>query len=344
MGIKGDLQIMVYDVKTQRITQEDVGKAYGIQDMYRDLKLDDCMQFEKLLANLESAAATFVHTIRSGSKDVSITRAKLLDFKKFLVIMMYRHEGRRRQYYEELFDFETRRSIQRHMGFNSINDIRDVWFENLKWIIKTPVHEINKELGKVNRLVLGEITEYEGPIHSAELMDFGHITWSYVCIWEAQEGSEFILTDNCFGCYEGHGSIIIFHNFFVISPEYVVVLVNRLYMDGIVKSMPCRKSWFEGFHSIPDCVYINKNAGGAKDFTPDDLFKYRRIVIPKQKVWLVNGIFLDEGHKYISHRSNAAMYRSLMFYDKVKDKMFTNKHDYSVLRRRLFFEMNRTHR
>ncbi|KAF9360221.1 hypothetical protein BGX26_010127 [Mortierella sp. AD094] len=311
--------------------------------MYRDLSLDDYMEFEKLLSKLESSVATFVHMILSGSKEISLTRTKLTDFKKFLFIMMYRQESRRNQYYEELYDYNTRLSLQNHMRSNNINNVREVWFENLKWIIKTSVDDINKELEKVNRIVdPTETMSYKWPIHVVELMEFGYITWNYICIWQAQKGSEFILSDNCFGCYEGQNAAFPFHHFFVVSPQYTVVLVNRLYMTVAIHEMGFRKSWFEEFYANPECVYTNKNMRDKKDFTPNDVFKYRRIVIPKQKVWLVNSIFLDARRRSTSYKSNAAMYKSLIFYNKNKHK-FENQHDYSILKRELFVEMNRIH-
>ncbi|KAG0001465.1 hypothetical protein BGZ79_004624 [Entomortierella chlamydospora] len=313
--------------------------------MYRDLNFDDCMKFEKLLGKLECIVATFVQKILSEPNDISLKRTDVTDFKKFLFIMMYRHENRRNQYYDEKFDHNTRLSLQNHMRSNNIKNVREVWFENLKWIIETPLDDVNKELSKVRGIMgLIESMSHKWPIHVVELMDYGHVTFNYICVWKAQEGSEFILSDNCFGCYEGQSAAFPFHHFYVVSPQYAVVLVNRLYMmDGAIQNMGFRKSWFEEFHAIPNCVYVNKNMRGKQDFSPNDVFTYQRIVIPKQKVWLVNSIFLDARHKSLSHKSNAAMYRSLVFYEKVKDELFTNKHDYSVLKRQLFVEMNRTH-
>ncbi|KAF9360222.1 hypothetical protein BGX26_010128 [Mortierella sp. AD094] len=312
--------------------------------MYRDLDSDDCMQFEKLLSKSESSTAIFVQMIVSGSKDISLTRAKLLDFKKFLFIMMYRNESRRNQYLQETFDFGTRLTIQKHMRFNNISNIQEVWFKNLKWIIKTPFDDIMNEIERANPSdnPFAGIMAYSGPVHVTELTDFGLMTMHYVCIWQAPEGSEFILTDNCFGCYEGPMGINL-HFFFVVSPQYAVVLAHRAFMSKAPLDRIMGGSWFKDFHADPDCVYAKKYRRGPEDFTPEDVFKYRRIVIPKKKVWLVNSIFLDARHKSISHRSDAALYRSLLFYDKNKEELFGNKHDYSVLKRKLFAEMNRTH-
>ncbi|KAG0249412.1 hypothetical protein BGZ95_007556, partial [Linnemannia exigua] len=71
---------------------------------------------------------------------------------------------------------------------------------------------------------------------------------------------------------------------------------------------------------------------------------YRRILVPKKDVFTVNGIFLDARTKYLTYKSSASMYKSLRFYDKVKkEKMFETQHDYSILKRQLFADLNRTH-
>ncbi|KAF9951940.1 hypothetical protein BGZ72_006643 [Mortierella alpina] len=337
--------IRVYGVRDETLTLTDVSRAYGIINMYRDLGLDDYMHFEKLLAKLESSSAVFVNAVRSGSKDLPLKRGELTNFKKFLAIMMYRHENRRRQYEEDMFDPLTRVSVQRHMSQNKIGTIQEVWLENLKGILQTSVDDIVKDTfafyNEPNRL--RSLLAYKGRIHSTELLDFGEMIGNYVCIWKAQEGSEFILTDNCFGCFEGHNGVN-FHNFFVISPEYAVVLVNRLYMWGGMEKLPLRTSWFsEELHANPDCDYVKKDVKSPEDFSQNDVFKYRRIVVPKDKVWLVNSIFLDARHKHITYRSTAGMIKTLAYYNKHKHALFPNRHDYSALKRHLAAEMNRTH-
>ncbi|KAF9092686.1 hypothetical protein BGX27_001757 [Mortierella sp. AM989] len=338
-----DFEIKIYRVLKQDITLESISRAYGNQDMYRDINLEDCMLFEKLLSKLEDSSAVFIQKILSG-QDISLTRTKLVEFKRFLAIMMYRDEHRRDQYFNDLFDNRTRHTIRKHMRFNNIDSIREVWFENLKWILKSSAEEIGKEALKIyaDSDFDKAVEEYKGPIHAYELLEYYHMTTNYVCVWEAQEGSEFIMSDNGFGCFEGDKGFF-FHTFYIVSPKYAIVLANRGYMSDLFKEFPFRKSWFEEFHPFPETVYKNKKMESPKDFTPDDVFKYRRVLIPRKKVWLVNSIFLDERRKYISHRSNASMFKTLKFYDKNKDKMFIHKHDYSILKRQLFDEMNRTH-
>lgn len=345
-----DYQIKIYRVQDQTTTLNGISRAYGVENIYRDITADDCMEFEKRLATLESSSATFVRKIWLG-KDLSLTRVELVELKKFLAIMMYRSKNRRSQYFDDHFDMMTRLTIQKHMHNNNISRIQDVWFNNLKWLIKTPINDILDEFERAHNHAPNDpfaiITGYKGPINVVELLDFGYMVTNYVCIWQAEEGSEFILSEGCFGSFEGHMGLT-FHSFYVVSPEYAIVLVNRLYMLGRMDKLPLRKSWFgEELHANPDVVYtkglppVNIT---PNDFTPTDVFKYQRIVVPKQKVYLVNSIFLDARRECLTYKSSASMYKSLRYYDKNKGKLFNNRHDYSVLRRQLFADMNRTHR
>ncbi|KAF9433356.1 hypothetical protein BGZ76_009564 [Entomortierella beljakovae] len=335
--------INIFDVMNDELTLEDSDVNYGMYNMYRDINAEDCNEVEKLLSAIEALSSLFIQAIVSGSDNLSLTRKKLMDFKKFLFIMMYRSEDRRGQYYEEKFDYDTRRSVEKHMKDKNIKNIRDVWFENIKWIIKSKVDEINKQVKRTHGQFSKDTGKQKWPIHVLELMDFGHLTMSYICIWEAQEGSEFILSENCFGCYEGAGPFFPYHHIFIVSPKYAVVLVNRLYMmEGAIDSLGFRKSSFEEFHADPECDYVKSR----EEITPDDVFKYKRIVLPKDKVWLVNCIFLDARKKSFTHKSDAAMYRSVLFYDGNKarlSELFGNQYDYMDLKKRLFEKMNRTH-
>lgn len=326
----------------------DVARAYGIEDMYKDINSDDSMKFEKLLSKLESTSAIFIRKIWSGEA-LSLTRRQLAEMKKFLGIMMYRGEHRRGQYYNMGFDFSTLLMITKHMQHNNIARVQDVWFENLKWLIETPMELILEEYFRAMKHEdpMAILINYQGPIHGAELVDFGVFVEFYVCIWEAEEGSEFILSEGCFGSFEGHNGIC-FHNFFVVSPRYAIVMTNRHYMRGTMKLLPLRKSWFgEELHDNPRTEYVKgpppRDFDPSQHFCQDDVFHYKRILVPKKSVYLVNSIFLDARRKYLTYRSSACMYKALRYYEKVKKSKFHFRHDYSKLKRKLFADLNRTH-
>ncbi|ORZ07539.1 hypothetical protein BCR41DRAFT_360166 [Lobosporangium transversale] len=274
--------------------QSDTSRVYGLQNMYQDIaEVDDNMRFERELAKLECTSATFIHKIRSG-EELLLRWTQLADFKRFLAIMTYRSERRREQ-------------------------VQDVWFENLKWIIKTPYDEIIKESSAIDPKgvktpmdTMFALSKYKGPIYVAELMDYYNLVCNYVCVWQAEEGPEFILTDKCSVGFEGEDAIH-FHSFYVVSPKYMVVLVNRLYMWDLMKTTGLRKS----------CHIYEKAMGDPKGFTPIDMLKYSSVAVLKEKVYLCNSILLDASPKCIAYRPNVPKYRSLSYYGKTKEDLFT---------------------
>ncbi|KAG9070320.1 hypothetical protein KI688_009657 [Linnemannia hyalina] len=346
--------INIYRVEDHTTNPIDVSRAYGAEDMYRDVTEADCMKFEKLLAKHESTSATFIRQIWNEDGDLSLTRTQLGDMKKFLCVMMYRSEYRRSHYFNQRFDLLFEMSVKRHMDHNKLSNAQTVWFENLKWIIEAPVEDIVEEYRKsIVARVESEtptalLSPYQGPIHAAELEDFGYLmTQTITCIWQAETGSEFILSEACFGAWEGDTGIW-FHNFFVVSPRFAIVLVNPLYMAEKNKQKPRWTSMFEGkLHVIPETIYKkgpwSKDVDLATHSSPDDLFKYKRIVVPKEDVYKVNAILLDDRRQFLTYKSNVSMYKSLRYYDKVKKEMFHDCHDYSILQHKLFSDLNRTH-
>ncbi|CAO3567940.1 unnamed protein product [Mortierella alpina] len=349
--------INVYRVKDHTTNPTDVAKAYGADDMYRDIAEVDCMKFEKLLAKHECTAATFIRQTWAEGTDLSMTRAQLMDMKRFLVVMMYRSENRRSQYFNQKFDPLTAFSVKKHMAHNRLPSVQAVWFENLKWIIETSVEDIMSEFKKLlfaraeSAQPMAPISPYLGPIHSSELQDFGCMMGlTIACVWQAEEGSEFILSEGCFGSWEGVPGAW-FHNFFIVSPRLAIVLVSRTYLEQRTQNKPYWTSMFgDKLHAYPETVYkrgpppTNLNLMNLEAFsTPDDVFKYKRIVVPKEEVYKVNSIFLDARQESLTYKSQVSMYKSLRYYDKVKRVLFHECHDYSILRRKLFSDLNRTH-
>ncbi|KAG0309424.1 hypothetical protein BGZ98_002612 [Dissophora globulifera] len=349
--------INVYQVEDHTTDLADVSRAYGVNDMYRDVTEDDCMKFEKLLAKHESTSATFIREIWNEEDDLSLTRTRLGSMKKFLVVMMYRSEPRRSQYFNLAFDFPTEISLKKHMDYNNFSNAQSVWFENLKWVIETSVEDILKEYQKVivaraeSKRPAALLSPYQGPIHAIELQDFGYLmTQTIACIWQAEAGSEFILSERCFGTFEGYTGIWI-HNFFIVSPRFAIVLVNKVYMNQRIEKISLLNSSFgDKLHVFPETDY--KNGPPSKDFdlmthfTPDDVFTYKRIVVPKEDVFRVNAIVLDSRRQFLTYKSNVSMYKSLRYYDKIKKEekgMFPDSHDYSILKRKVFSDLNRTH-
>ncbi|KAG9322104.1 hypothetical protein KVV02_005588 [Mortierella alpina] len=244
-----------------------------------------------------------------------------------------------------------------HMEHYKFSSVQTVWFENLKWIIEASGEDVLKEFEKAiiaraeSARPFAPISPYRGPIHSSELHDFGLLMGQTIaCVWQAEARSEFILSEGCFGAWEGAPGIW-FHNFFIVSPRFAIVLVNRVYLSARTENKPSWTSMFgDKLHVFPETVYKNGappmalNQFSLQTFsTPDDVFKYKRIVISKEDVYKVNAILLDARRELLTYKSSASLYKSLRYYDKVKKDKFHECHDYSILRRKLFAGLNRTH-
>ncbi|OAQ31018.1 hypothetical protein K457DRAFT_124722 [Linnemannia elongata AG-77] len=346
--------INVYRVEDHTTNPTDVSRAYGVENLYRDVTEADCMKFEKLLSKHESDSAKFIREIWNEDKDLSLTRTRLEDLKKFLVVMMYRSELRRGHYFNQRFELEYEISVKRHMDHNNISNVQTVWFDNLKWIIETSIEDIMEEYRKAfmarakSDRPTAILSPYRGPIHAAELEEMGYLmTQTNAYIWQAETGSEFILSEGCFGAWEGDSGAWI-HNFFVVSPRFAIVLVKLFYLDDRLKKRPRRASWFgDELHDIPDIVYKkgrpSKDTDPATHWSPDDVFKFKRIIVPKEDIYKVNAILLDDRREFLTYKSDVSMYKSLRYYDKIKKGMFPNCYDYSTLKGQLFSDLNRTH-
>ncbi|GJJ78099.1 hypothetical protein EMPS_10458 [Entomortierella parvispora] len=236
------------------------------------------------------------------------------------------------------------------MERNNIPNTQTLWFKDLKWIIQASSQDIATEYVEMVKAVgtSGQLTSYQGPILSASMQDFGYLVASTItCMWQAEEGSEFILSDSCFGSWEG-GPGYWLHNFFIVSPRMAIVLVSKMYMEGrYLGNSPGTSMFEDSLHDFPETDYKNgpppRGFDRATHFTPDDVFKYKRIIVPKKTVYKVNSIILDNARESLTYKCSASMLKTLRYYDKVKAELFHEFREYPKLRRKLFMELNRTH-
>ncbi|KAF9586266.1 hypothetical protein BGW38_007670 [Lunasporangiospora selenospora] len=344
-------------VKYQTKELVNTAHVYGVKDIYRDFTEDDCMKFEKLLSKHECTSSTFIRQVWDEETDLSLTRAQLSSMKRFLVVMMYRGERRRSQYFDQNFEPLTEMSVKKHMEHKRLPSVPSVWFDNLKWIIEASPETLLMEFTSVCKArkksmsPTALIRSYRGPIHGVEMEVFGCImSGSIACIWQAEKGSEFILTEGCYGAWDGDVGIQ-YHHLFIVSSRFAIVLVNKVYLEERTKRNLRYISWFgDHLHTHPVTEYKNEplpeNFNIKTDYShlaTDDVFKYKRIVVPKEDVYRVNSISIDDNPQTLTYKSSISMYKSLRYYDKVKEDLFHDCIDYSSLRRKLFSDLNRTH-
>lgn len=214
---KKNINIKYYDIKKNNLEICKTSKKYGVQNLYKNLNTNDMMEVEKELGKLENKCSTLLDNINNSKDFIKISRKDIFELRKFLYIMMYRKDSRKKQYTEGNFDYETQNMLIWFMKKNNYKSFEEVWLNNIKYILKSNYNEI-----KYNNKIFPYIRwEYTYIMNS-----------NFTCIWEAQN-AEFILTNKCFGLYEGPFPIVAYHWFFVISPKRIIVLSNQCFRKDI---------------------------------------------------------------------------------------------------------------
>lgn len=348
-------KIKTYMIENKEICLSKTNKIYGIKNMYKDIEnKKDCMEIEKKLSYLENNCSVIIKNIKINRNKIVIKRKNLNELKRFLFVMSYRSEKRRLQYYENNFDMDTYMYIKNYRQKFKLKNSIDVWLRDLKYIVYND-HDTIIEKNLIENYGFNNIIKnIIENIHNQEicnliLTDYINMSTCFLCIWEAEEDSEFILTDNCFGAFEGQQPGVVYHYFFIISPKLALVLSNRAYQFNKIREyhkMGFKSSWFpDKYHISPITNYIKNNINlyNKNHYSPNDEFKYTKIKISKKDVYLINSIFLDASYKYISFLSEKNLYKTIRYYDRIKKEMFDNKKDYVTLKKKLFNYFNRIH-
>jgi hypothetical protein len=198
--------INIYDVKTRSLhlgsESEDgknlIGCNFGRADLYADSNSIDVDYIEKEFSKQESAAARIVATIAGATsqKDTNSLTPTLLTLKrrdvnllrKFLFLLGFRSERHATQFSKDIFDKGTQACIDAYKAQHNLCSSRDVWLTSLREILDTKPWEIpsNERILEVHRI------DY-----------FNEMRGRTLVFWQAPEDSEFILSSNGFGVWEG---------------------------------------------------------------------------------------------------------------------------------------------
>lgn len=342
-------RIKTYSIENKISLVKSIAKSYGKVDMYKDINnKNDVMFVEKELCKLENTSSRIIlRIITCETKMFTVTRSELRDLKKFLFIMLYRSNSRRNQYIDGNFDAITKEDINLYMKYNNFSTYSEVWIDNIKKIMSLSHEDIMTQT-----LRTSIESQPEDKIYHAIASEYAEMCRSFICVWEAEEGSEFILTDKSFGIYEGHRPFATFHQFYIITPRLVIVTSSQKFRDSgalsdITKSFHnifnLKKSWFhEAPHSQPSVVY-NDGLPFATDFTKftdTDKFTYNISTLPKKFVHLINLIGLNETSESITYKTEQCLLKTLRFYNKCE---YSYNRNYDALNKELIDYINRTH-
>ncbi len=206
--------------------------------MYRNLKNPLNIDYlEEKLADLEHETSHIIRAIHLGLQlgCTTLTRGELATLRKFMFLMHYRNDTVSATYFHEhnplnaplaewIKVIKQRRQLQTEV---------DVWLDGLKYYLDTPHHVIvaageslrerygDQRLQEMLRKRFDPDTEDEWYAIDYE----SDANYFFLGVWEAADNSDFILSGNGFGVWEGliYGSPRA-HRIYVVSPRIALVL------------------------------------------------------------------------------------------------------------------------
>ena len=218
-----------------------VARVYGRTNLYRDLaELTDVDHLESKFARLENEASAVIRFIHASipSHKFTTTRKELALLRKFIFLMHYRNDAVSHTYFREDHPANAPfvgwiRNVKQTRGLKTD---RDVWLHGLKYYLETPHHTmvatsewLREEVGdrrfqEMLRSRVGLDIEDWYAIEYESLANY-----FFLGIWEAADNSEFILSGNGFGLWEGlidgnPGA----HRLYIVSPRIAIVLRRTL--------------------------------------------------------------------------------------------------------------------
>ncbi|PBK80203.1 hypothetical protein ARMGADRAFT_1092392 [Armillaria gallica] len=231
-GVDPD-QVLYYDVASGSLDERSVGKIYGKKNLYRDASnLSNVNEVEEKLSLLEREAALVIATLHSElpRRTVTLKRRDLDILRKFMFVMHYRNVGS--TYYDPDLNPTLRQWLIRYQAEHQCNTHVDVWLRVMRYYLDTPHSQIVDDAhAEFKKYGLGEafaqvVTGVDPAMEHPESLAYQlQAEMYFLGIWEAEATSEFILTANAFGLWEGLvPPADAIHRIFLVSPRIAIVL------------------------------------------------------------------------------------------------------------------------
>jgi hypothetical protein len=218
-----------------------LARVYGKINLYRDMTdLSDVDHLEAKFAQLENVASAvirFIHTSIPAHK-FTTTRKELALLRKFIFLMHYRNDAVSHTYFQEDHPENAPfvnwiRNVKKTRGLKTDHD---VWLHGLKYYLETPHHTM-VAAAEWGREELGD-QRFQEMLRSRVALDIENwyaieyealANYFFLGLWEAADDSEFILSGNGFGLWEGlidgnPGA----HRLYIVSPRIAIVLRRTL--------------------------------------------------------------------------------------------------------------------
>ncbi|SJK98622.1 uncharacterized protein ARMOST_01890 [Armillaria ostoyae] len=311
-GIDPD-QVLYYDVASGSLDECSVGKIYGKKNLYRDASsLSNVNEVEEKLSLLEREAALIIATLHSElpRRKVTLKRRDLDILRKFMFVMHYRNVGS--TYFDPDLNPSLRQWLIRYQAEHQCQTHVDVWLRLMRYYLDTPhsqivddAHAEFKKYGHVEAFTQVVTSVDPASEHPDSLAYQVQAEMYFLGIWEAEATSEFILTNNTFGLWEGRTSTMDpgIHRIFLVSPRIALVLRSnslplfdtRAPMKSALLSIPQEKPTSRLVNgqtgiSLSD---MNDISEWNRHRSPDDVFTFTITKLTLDQTDAFNVVLLD---------------------------------------------------
>ena len=230
--------IFFYQLSDGVLAKRPLDRVYGNVNLYRDLmEANNVDHLEIKFSLLENKASSAIRLIHDGLQAHSFTlsRTELATVRKFIFLMHYRTEAVSSKYFQETDpqNAPIAEWIRTYKATRRLKTGIDVWRDGLKYYLNIPHSQI-MATGERLRERYGDIRLHEmlrerldpGLEEEWFALDYWSLAnYFFLGVWEAAEGSEFVLGGTAFGLWEGliHGTPGA-HRLYIVSPRVAIIL------------------------------------------------------------------------------------------------------------------------
>ncbi len=215
------------------LNERSIGKIYGKKNLYRDASnLSNVNEVEEKLSLLEREAALIIANLHSElpRRKITLKRRDLDILRKFMFVMHYRNVGS--TYFDPNLVPTLRQWLIRYQAEHQCKTHVDVWLRVMRYYLDTPhsqiVDDAHAEFKKYGHAEAFEQvrTGIDPAMEHPESLAYQlQAEMFFLGIWEADAKSEFVLTSNAFGLWEGlTPTLDAIHRIFLVSPRVALVL------------------------------------------------------------------------------------------------------------------------
>ncbi|RXW18818.1 hypothetical protein EST38_g7025 [Candolleomyces aberdarensis] len=226
--------VLAFNMGSRLIESVPIASTFGVMNFYQDVSNQEDLE---RLSELEGEAARIIRELQiaaefqSSNETFTLPRSDLELLRKFIFLMHYRSSAPERTYYQEN---HPRNALIRHWILHlkitkGYTTNKEIWLDGLRYYLSTKHSDIINHAKQCSNYgpidLIGE-TNLDIPSHQWHALAYESFNDNNdLGIWKSHEDSEFVLTNNCYGVWEGtlaRSSSL--YKIYVISPKITMVL------------------------------------------------------------------------------------------------------------------------